>query len=234
MGCNIDGIVRDYTFDDAQKRIIEWNLVARGGEHDLSDAALELQWKLVLEEMAELRYAYQQDNIVDFIGEMCDVFVVLLYYIFLNDARGNSVFFPDLFDPEFPPNLEFAEVLENITQHSGDESALADAVFRMVSWVELTSLLNVDIAKALDLVMDSNFSKFHKIGCRIMDDSDYDVAAHHLAKTVEKSYDGKYNDVVGIIVKGVEDDYVVFRADNGKGKILKPLSYNKHDLSCLI
>lgn len=176
-----------------------------------------LQQKLIEEEYDELIEAYALKDKGDFLKELCDLFVVSSYMLYLINTdwyKDEAAFCADngFGSPPFHTPLSFL----------GDMIIVKDwrTVVKIV--VGLLTSLDADVRKALQLVNQNNIDKF------MLYEEDEDEVYNHMANAIEQSSDGRYTNVGWVL----SNDYVVFTDSNGK--VMKPIGYKKVNLKgCL-
>lgn len=191
------------------EEVARWNMIANNGQMNRSYEALKIQERLIEEEFNELVNEYGKEKI-DFLKELCDLFVVSSYMMFLKDEVDDITFINDT--KYGSPSI------------SGALGTLSDLIL-MRDWygvvkccVGLLTTIDADTKKALSLVNQNNFSKF------VHYDEESEVIYDHIIKEIESKSEGRYTDITWAKV----GDYVVFK--DGKGKIMKPTNYKSVNL----
>lgn len=189
-------------------RVVKWNEITGREVHP------EMQWGWVLEEYDELTEAYNARNKVSFLKELCDLFVVTSYYIYLTnvDVYTNE----DLFKAGATYNNGS---LDSSIQLLSDMIVLGDSVGIISIVVNILNKLDAEVESALSEVNSSNFSKFEVFipGC----EEEYDNSAY----AIEHGSKGRYT---GVTWK-LSNNYVIYVS--GEGKILKGPDYIEANVS---
>ncbi len=206
-------------FDSELEQVIQWNAIARNGKHDKSSETLNLQYSLVLEEFEEFKTAVAEQDIVETVDALCDLFVVAGYYLFLTDNKTKAQ----------GQIYEFSEACEHVYYPPQVYDSRVKALFQYVCDA-LASLKGGH--DYLQDVLDSNMSKFATKGFF----EDKGILPEVVATNIEMTSNRRYKNVVPIYSKVVdketkkEVEYVLFRCDGGEGKILKPHYFHEPDI----
>ena len=201
-------------FKEEFDKVILWNAIAQNGKHDFSLKAITRQYSLCEEEFKELHQAVDTNDLVETVDALCDLFVVCSYYLFLIGQTPSTCGFVINFDEAveqcYYPMRDYNLNKINIAYLFGDV---------------LKALASMHKGKeCLNNVLDSNMSKFALKG--FLEDSCCDMFV--TAQVIEKQSDRRYKNVVPIVSSVVDKEtqkeleYVVFRAEYGNGKIIKP------------
>ena len=214
-------------FEQEYNNVILWNAIARSGEHNFSKETIKLQYSLVEEEFKETKEAVDAKDLVETIDGLCDIFVVAGYWLFLNKAKPKlegfvidpvaaleSVYYqPKLFNS--PDNIDVSNLFQDT----------------------LNALASIRGGKEyLNEVLQSNMSKFAQKGFL----EDKGILPEVVATNIEMSSNGRYKNVVPIFSKVVdketqnEVEYILFRCDNGSGKIVKSFYFKEPKLKEII
>ena len=189
-------------------RILEWNEVAGGGNHDYSPAKLDLQRELILEEAAEVIQAYDDKDRTNFLKEVLDLWVVSSYGAFLSDKKE----YLKPFHQGRPASLK--EAIDDIREVLGNPYSYTVSLSMVYKSRDLLEVVNADVVGALRAVNASNFSKF----CR---ECDPDAVVEQLTE----DYKGRYT---GITWCKYSDLYI-FKDE--RGKVLKGPYYTEVSLN---
>lgn len=200
-------------FKNEFDKVILWNEVALNGKHNYSTAAIERQYSLCLEEYKEFVEAVDTGDLVEVVDALCDLFVVTSYWCFLNGktppTHGFVTEFGDICEQVYYPVKNYKTGEINI--HS---------LFVTVC----TALASCYKGKeCLQNVLESNQSKF------LLKDylDDKGILPEVIASNIELKSDGRYKNVVHLVSKVFDKtqnkdvEYILFRCDNGAGKIVK-------------
>jgi hypothetical protein len=217
------------TFDflSQYKNVVEWNAVARNGVHVFSHDAIVRQSEYTRSEIQETLDAIAADDSVEFLDGVADIFVTMTYKHFL--AQNG-----DVDDAEIVKAIEFMSSEGVMTYENDHELArthlkeIADIVmienqspvFDTSSLCALIELMNltelyydVNVMDVVKHIMDSNWSKFPKVSQTNVEKE----VAYIAAKNPDfKDFVGTVNEASGV---------VVYRTDNGVGKIMKPSTF---------
>lgn len=191
------------------EEVARWNMIANGGSLNRSYEALMIQERLIEEEFNELVSEYGKEKI-DFLKELCDLFVVSSYMMYIKDEVDDITFINDT--KYGSPSI------------SGALGMLSDLIL-MKDWygvvkccVGLLTTIDADTKKALSLVNQNNFSKFLRYD--ELDVHIYDNVAHD----IEANANGRYTNIIWSKV----GNYVIFK--DSTGKIMKPTNYKSVNL----
>lgn len=217
-------------FKDQYENVVAWNLVARNGVHDFSVDAMARQSEYTRSEIQETLDALAEDDSNELLDGMADIFVTMAYKHFLvyggevNWGQVEScIEFMNSFKGEYEElakqNQEMIkEHLLNVTRLVMEENQAG--VFDNSSLCPLIDLIQlvgfyyeIDSMYVVKHIMDSNWSKYSPVATV---DIDKEVA-------YISNKNPNFKDIVGTI--NVEHGVVVFRSDNGAGKILKPSTF---------
>ena len=194
-----------------------WNMIANGGEMRCGLDALELQANLITEEGKEVFAALATKSINDFAKELCDLFVVTSYMIYIESVflekgeRGvneDAVFSLDLQEGDRTP----FRMLENLSE--AVEQVWCAAILNNV--IGLLTALDVDGKAILNSVIKNNFSKFSPV--RVDEGV---VVFDARCEELEEASEGRYKGVTWQLVEG----YIIYRSSTGK--ILKPIGFKE-------
>ena len=218
------------TFKEQYENVVAWNLVARNGVHDFGADAISRQTEYTRSEIQETLDALAEDDSIELLDGMADIFVTMAYKHFLvcggvvNWGQVEScIEFMEADDGEYEQMVKENQAL--IKDHLLDVTRLVmeenqAEVFDNSSLCPMIDLINlvgyyydVDSMDVVKHIMDSNWSKYSSVAT-----VDIDKEVAYISK---KNPD--FKDIVGTI--NVEHDVVVFRSDNGAGKILKPSTF---------
>ena len=234
---DIKPFYKDIPFDaeffvKAAQRVIDWNMKARNTTEEAFKKAItlgdiQLQTKLVLEELKEYRDAYAESDFVEMADAAADTFVVtsfLSYLYFGGDAtKAFNINRPADYLAE-DPYESFLRSHEMV----GDEMGLGFLASKFML-MSRDSLIRsrFNEKKILTEVLNSNDSKFPKRK-QLLD--------FHNTKNIE--------DALQAEVKWIEEnrghtgitytynaEYKVYAFFNENGKIMKPSSFVEPDLS---
>ncbi len=205
-----DWICRSYPFEKWANRVIEWNAVAR--LHDYSDSNKDKQWALVDEEFKELKQAYKDQDPVEFIDAVCDLFVVTSYWCFL-DSQGviDIEGIEGLFNSTHTLEQELGMMESSDIPHKRGCSLLSGVM-------HLCYLCGADMEGAMNEVLSSNDSKYPYRGHMEVE------ALEQECKNIEERSKGRYTEVDFEI----NSSRVIFKDSNGK--IMKPTGFKAPNL----
>lgn len=222
------------TFKEQYENVVAWNLVARNGVHDFGADAIARQTEYTRSEIQETLDALAEDDSIELLDGMADIFVTMAYKHFLvcgGDVNWGQVescieFMSIDENGSIAEHEEFVKQNQDlIKEHLLDVTRLImeenkSEVFDNSSLCPMIDLINlvgfyydVDSMDVVKHIMDSNWSKYSPAAT-----ADIDKEVTYISK---KNPD--FKDIVGTI--NVEHGVVVFRSDNGVGKILKPSTF---------
>lgn len=230
--------MKDLTrFVNQIENVVKWNAVARNGEHDFSEDAIKRQGDYVSSEIRETLVGCMNYDLKETLDGIADIFVTLVYKHYLQTG-GQLINSLDpvlletvqyhestkAFELELYKNQEYSLInncvfdllLDNDNAEKLPEIKIEDLLDTMCL---VEAILGVDIMDVVEHVMESNWSKFPKVE---------DTNINYEVRTItEKMAPKGFKDIVGVVNE--EHGVVVFRTDNGVGKIMKPSSFWEPD-----
>ena len=221
----LDNSVVDFTQE--YNDVVLWNAIALSNKHDYSKEAIQRQYALVTEEHNELHEAIDSGDLVETIDALCDIFVVAGYWMFLNKLKPKLEGF--VIDPVSAlENVYYQPKILNEPDKIDVSNLFQDA---------LNALASLKGGKeCLQEVLRSNMSKFAQKDFF----EDKGILPEVVAANIEVSSNGRYKNVVPICSlvvdneTGKEVEYIVFRCDGGKSKIVKPFYFQEPKLKEII
>lgn len=220
-------------FMEQYKNVVEWNAVARGNVHDFSQDSITRQAEYTRSEILETLKAITTQDPVEFLDGVADVFVTLTYKHFLavngddeSDLISMAVEFLEnegrtIYKDTHAIDSQLLDTTVWIRRENDHDVTDTSTLYGLIELMELTqAYYNVDIFDVIKHVMDSNWSKYPSIAGLV----EFQVQAnidHEVEYITKKNPD--FKDIVGTVNQ--EHQVVVYRADNGKGKILKPSTF---------
>lgn len=221
--------MKDLTrFVNQIENVVKWNAVARNGEHDFSEDAIKRQGDYVSSEIRETLVGCMNFDLKETLDGIADIFVTLVYKNYLQTggyiADKNDETLTSLVkyyemckeDPVDKDNYRFQIVSERSFELLLDNPNTDGQIELLLNLMcEAEFLFDVDIMDVVEHVMDSNWSKFPKVE---------ETNINYEVRTItEKMAPKGFKDIVGVVNE--ENGVVVFRTDNGVGKIMKPSSF---------
>ena len=221
----LDNSVIDFTQE--YNDVILWNAISLSNKHEYSKEAIQRQLSLVMEEYKELHEAVDSKDLIEIYDALGDIFVVAGYWLFLNKAQPKLEGF--VIDP--------VSALENVYYQP--------KIFNEPDKIDVSNLFQDAMnalaslkggKKCLQEVLRSNMSKFAQKDFF----EDKGILPEVVAANIEVSSNGRYKNVVPIYSLIVDNDtqkeveYVVFRNEGGKSKLLKPFYFQEPKLKELI
>lgn len=218
------------SFNEAIQDVIDWNAAARRGIHDNSKDVMRLQTSLVREEIVEALTAAANDDVVEYLDGLADIFVTFSYKAFLAVGHAELDYNDDdVRRPYIDANDHFLKT-KRIMQlclldrfNESDASVYSPYVFTDYSY-EMSALFaqitqaeidfSVDMAKVLGEVSRSNWSKFPEAT------QDIDLIDESVWIEKNRGKAGVHWETVSL--NGI--DRIVFR--DGTGKIMKWRGYS--------
>lgn len=222
---DLDNSVVDFTQE--YNDVVLWNAIALSNKHEYSKEAIERQFSLVMEEYKELHEAVDSKDIIEIYDALGDIFVVAGYWLFLNKAQPKLEGF--VIDPVLAlENVYYQPKIFNEPYKIDVSNLFQDA---------LNALASLKGGKeCLQEVLRSNMSKFAQKDFF----EDKGILPEVVAANIEVSSNGRYKNVVPIYSEvldnetGKEVEYIVFRCDGGKSKIVKPFYFQEPKLKEII
>lgn len=218
------------------ERVIQWNFIANNESFANEEANRSKQWELVEEEADELFKAASDNDAVELLDAVCDLFVVSSYGLFLDRLKGVGSNIREAKKELFRDSVA-KETSVSILEL---ESIIYDSksVYQAFRWsVDALYSLSVNSIEAFNEVMDSNDSKFptkaefHAAAVTVGHGSNPDKHFELECRRIEEMSGGRYK---GITHKLINDPAkpgffrVVFRDDSGK--IMKPCTFRSPQL----
>lgn len=219
-------------------QVIDWNHAANNppaAKMGARKLQIMRQTEYTRSEAQETMHAVFAHDLKEIVDGVCDVFVTAGYMAHLQSHKPEDaglMSFKQGFLPktqmELIPQLfalrEDCNVFGNITHEKVQMLLLS-----LVSVFRTTFDIEKSVSKVesfVQEVLDSNNSKFIPL-------QEYEKYKVLHNEYVNKKYEGKFENIVPVYTKLGTRDVVVFRADNGEGKILKPSTFRepKFDLS---
>ncbi|NCB78562.1 MAG: hypothetical protein EOM41_00920 [Bacilli bacterium] len=221
----LDNSVIDFTQE--YNDVILWNAISLSNNHDHSKEAIQRQLSLVMEEYKELCEAVDSKDLIEIYDALGDIFVVAGYWLFLNKAHPKLEGF--VIDPVSAlENIYYQPKILNEPDKIDVSNLFQDA---------LNALASLKGGKeCLQEVLRSNMSKFAQKDFF----EDKGILPEVVAANIEVSSNGRYKNVVPIYSlvvdneTGKEVEYIVFRCDGGKSKLLKPFYFQEPKLKEII
>ena len=221
----LDNSVIDFTQE--YNNVVLWNAIALSNKHEYSKEAIQRQLSLVMEEYKELHEAVDTKDLIEIYDALGDIFVVAGYWLFLNKAQPKLEGF--VIDPVSAlENIYYQPKILNEPDKIDVSNLFQDA---------MNALASLKGGKeCLQEVLRSNMSKFAQKDFF----EDKGILPEVVAANIEVSSNGRYKNVVPIYslvvdnVTGKEVEYVVFRSEGGKSKLLKPFYFQEPKLKELI
>lgn len=214
-------------FEQEYNNVVLWNAIALSNNHDYSKEALKRQYSLVEEEFKETKDAVDARDLVETIDGLCDIFVVAGYWLFLNKAK------PKIEGFVIDPVVALESVYYQPKLFNSPDTIDVSNLFQDT----LNALASLKGGKeCLQEVLRSNMSKFAQKDFF----EDKGILPEVVAANIEVSSNGRYKNVVPIYSNildnetGKEVEYVVFRNEGGKSKLLKPFYFQEPKLKELI
>ena len=214
-------------FTQEYNDVVLWNAIALSNKHEYSKEAIQRQLSLVMEEYKELHEAVDTKDLIEIYDALGDIFVVAGYWLFLNKAQPKLEGF--VIDPVSAlENIYYQPKILNEPDKIDVSNLFQDA---------MNALASLKGGKeCLQEVLRSNMSKFAQKDFF----EDKGILPEVVAANIEVSSNGRYKNVVPIYslvvdnVTGKEVEYVVFRNDGGKSKLLKPFYFQEPKLKEII
>lgn len=217
---SINTYLKPVDFSPYFKRVVAWNATAREGKHDFSDDTLDLQYKLVNEEVNELEKAIDLSDKVEVLDALCDIFVVGSYFHFLQHKGELKDFSFTILNP--------LSGIDYYTSLIYDFKTLENGLMLTQDVCALLYQFDGFYTKALTEVLDSNDSKFPELSHFGKQKSKREAKLLEECKAIEeKSKDREEGAYTGVTYR-ICGDKVVFLDSNGK--IMKPSTFKKPNL----
>lgn len=227
----------EQSFKYFTQEVINWNEAAGNAKHttrQYAETQLLNQMSFARSEIEETLNAIFDHDKKEIVDGICDTFVTVSYYCHLTgmctlyDNDLSSSYTTNYKPYLLPTNLAqlYPQLLQlhNDMQQMNSFHVLEKLYLLMCSFVNICS---GDIAKVdwfMQKVIDSNNSKFVPL-------QDYldDKESHE--QFVQQKYKDKFENIIPVRTILGNKEVVVFRADNGSGKILKPKTFIEPNIS---
>lgn len=240
-------------YNQMLQHVVEWNRKASNQPSQFLGPRTDqiiLQRKLFVEELQELLDAIKDDDKTEMMDAVADIFVVGSYLSVLLsfpinykefeefdicDCGASLKFFPSYsIDNNDQTIVEYVEELIKSVDHI-DAEFLNTACQLLIVWIGFKLGNDYAVLQCLSNVLESNDTKF---GTTTVIDGEYlkDDIEKELEYVTEK-YKGQYSDIEAVFVPSTlftEQVYYSLRADNGKGKILKPSFFKEPTITEII
>lgn len=199
------------------KNTLLFNEIARDGLITSNHVTRSLQEDLIKEEFDEVCEAFTSQNKENFLKELCDLFVVSSFMIYLIDKELFEQGDCFVFDRKCgaPPINMALSILSDLV-------LLQDWQGIVKTTIGLLSVVDADSIRAMKVVTANNLSKFLRYDSSLM------LKYDEMARTIELNSNGRYSNVMWSKYR----DWVVFK--DFRGKIMKPISFQSVDLSPFI
>jgi hypothetical protein len=191
-----DDLMKKVTsYNDYFDEVVEWNQVCEDAPPNL-----ENQWKLVVEEAAELYEAFDEGNHLSFFKELADLFVVSSYAAVIVYPATEAL-------THYQDDIEY--LLGKLEDQIDEGNVLKtfDVVLQIMNSVNQEAL-----EKTMHAVLRSNWSKIFP-----------ETEAEQELKFAAVGYTNRYS---GIYVQTKPDGCVLKDSNN---KVLKPSSYASYE-----
>lgn len=197
--------------DSYRQEIIDWAILAHpeGREGFFSEENALAVWECVEEELFELKSAIEEDNEEGIIDGLCDSFVTLVQLIIMLDGQGQDKLFYN-----FSPNP-----LKKLYKCIEDGEDAIDILKRLMNAM-ISLSTKWPIEECLVSVLESNDSKFPEKEFILEHFVDVQDSIDYVDRCYNQDVQ-QYRDIIAIEKEG----RLIYRADNGRGKILKPFGY---------
>lgn len=220
-------------FNAQLESVIKWNAVGNNFQQRFTIEDITRQSGYAEEELYEAVSGIASNDLQETLDGVADTFVTVGYKSFMitgnrihtDDGTGVNSFIPADSSRSYAKWAIISDINcligLNLNSPSSDEAAVSmDILFDVVSNVQ--TAFNVDMVEVIREVMDSNWSKFP-----IYNPSADDYEAE--CRWIEQ-YRKKENVAFKVVNTG-DEVRVVFRDDNGAGKICKPQTFKEPDLT---
>lgn len=223
--------------------VIDWNLVACGGVHDLSESKLKKQFSFVQSEAEEtITRGFLKGDVIEVIDGAADVFVTASYAMFLDlgekfdiEAFDHVDIYPESIEHFKNNGLQVATDLYIAHDYGYYLTAQVNDVFLKAAYVsvkidDIATLLyigqemsGIDADAALSAVMASNWTKFFNYDTK----EDLDEAMPGLLQECDLivTRDKLDTKVSPVVCELNGSFYVALRDHEGAGKVRKPFKY---------
>jgi len=190
--------------------VIVWNKVI--GE-DFGEQKFDLQKKITLEEINETIEAYRANDMKEVIDGVGDILVTAGYFNYLKTQSDQFLGEKIEFNSEVMPYyIGFESLLDNIkTSILRGHTCYFSLSLLAAKTIHMYGRELVE--DYFQAIIKSNYSKFIK-----PEDWNEDLEMQH----VKNKYAGKFENIIPVTVTVEGQDYILLKADNGQGKLLKP------------
>lgn len=233
-----DSFLRDDNFVPYAKQVAEWNFIANSKKIVNGIKVREFQWGLIEEEAEEIFAAVKESDKKQTLAEVCDLFVVSTYGLFLHLHENNRGCTLDEVISKMAETCSVPKGRGRTSLYSLDENIFSKQQYEVVKWaINALEQFGGNSTGALQAIIDANYTKFpfatDLIAAYDQHGLPYgdDICKQECAR-IEEEFKGRYKGVQCEHVLLNENDLVgrlIFRDD--QGKILKPLTFKKADIS---
>lgn len=231
-------------YSDFALQVARWNYLANGKDIVNGKDKQAFQWTLIQEEVEEIIDAVKEGNKKQTLAEICDLFVVSSYLAFLKIHENNKGAGVDTVVQKMGEYLYAPRTKERLSLFGIDESVANQETYSTLKWaVSALNQYGADSMYALQAIIDANYTKFPLVTELIQAYAEHNIPTdadntvfHGLCTQeclrIEEEFKGRYKGVTCEHVILDDNDLVgrlIFRDD--QGKILKPLTFKKADIS---
>lgn len=212
------------------KSVIKWNAVGNNFQQRFTIDDINRQGAYAEEELYEAISGISSNDKLEMIDGVADSFVTVGYKFFMitgdrefHDPNGVNSFI----DVDCTPSYAKWAIVSDLSALVGlninepcpiEANTSASILFDVISNVQIA--FGIDMAEVIAEVMESNWSKFPIY----TDADDYEAECRWI-----EQYRKKENVAFKVVNTG-DEFRVVFRDDNGAGKICKPQSFKEPNL----
>ena len=222
------------------REIINMNALFRDGKHPFKDyVAIQAQQRLVQSELDEFCQAVLDNDFVEAIDAVGDIFVTGVYLAYLcsydNDDFWNrwtmlenqTLFCKTKLNEQYKPSSFFDFLMYEFNFQPENTDIVLYNLFKMVYYFDFYSDFELVVEKALQDIQDSNDTKFPL-------STDKDEAERQVDIQFIKEYHlDKKNESIEVEVKECGDDRIAY-INSKTGKFLKPKTFTEPDLSWIM
>lgn len=189
------------------ERVIEWNRVANEGKIQTD---VDNQVEFTVDELIETEQALVRNDHTEVIDGVCDVFVTGAYLCYQLDEYKLPT------ESEVRPDHHTVLIFGQMMSCVVGEVVIHSDIMKLCNWC-IDAYGEKRFVDYLEAVLKSNESKF-------VPDSDWDEEKE-VTRATEIYRERGYSNIMGVEGSLNGKKVWILRADNGKGKILKPSTF---------
>lgn len=145
-------------FSDHFKQSVNYLKELKGGEHDISEEALELQYSYIKEKFNELEEAYITRDSTQWTYNLRDLFIHTTYYIYLdqciNTTKSEESIFKSLSQTACYPN----QTPMKLAEMDYDLYIAKDIIGFFAGWYDLAVCSSIDLGEVITKLINNKLN----------------------------------------------------------------------------